>query len=507
MNKIKFIIFSTLLCAATACTQYYEEYNTNPTQPTSVPAVNLLSTMFEGYGQPQQNNCQFMNCMWACYSGHVAAVANWNLGTNIYAYYNPSDNHNSSTFSILFGQVYPSYYYIQEQTNEQGAVYAIALLSRVYNMHQLASLQGPIPYTKVENGQLEAGYDDEETAWHAMFEDLDKAIQILSQVSVNNDLASIDQFYGGDCTKWLRFANTLKLRMAIRISNAPGMADFARNAAEEAVTSGVMTSTGHSCWNTTNGKSGANGFAIQWMTEENKANACLVSYMNGYNDPRRPAYFQTASTGGYVGARFGSTQIPTTSTYNGVSKLKISDSQQNPMPVMYAAEAAFLMAEGALKGWNMGDTPESLYKKGIELSFEEFGISGVENYLNSTSLPGSHTDRILPADSYTNKSTVCVKWNNGDSDDVKLEKILTQKWIALYLDPLNGWSDYRRTGYPQLFPSTMSSNANVSTTRGARRLRFPLSEYNTNTANVHEAVLMIGGQDNEGVDLWWALKQ
>lgn len=507
MKKIILLLGAVAcLCSTYGCTEYFEEYNTNPTQPTKVPSVNLLSTMFSGLGQPQQNNCQYINCMWGCYSGHVAAVSNWNLGTNIFAYYNPSDNHNNNTFSILFGQVYPSFYYIQSRTEGKGAVYAIALISRVYNMHQLASCQGPIPYSKVANGQLEAPYDDEETAWRSMFSDLDQAIQILSQISTNNELASVDQFYAGDCTKWLRFANTLKLRMAIRISGAPGMEAFARNSAEEAVASGVMTSTAHSCWNTNN-SNGANGYAIQWMTEENKANACLVSYMNGYNDPRRPAYFLQASSGGYVGARFGSNSIPTTSMYNSVSKLKISDSQQNPMPVMYAAEAAFLMAEGALKGWSMGDTPENLYEKGIRLSFEEFGVSGVDNYLNSTLLPGSHTDRIVPADSYTNKSTVCVRWNNGDSNDVKLEKILTQKWIALYLDPLNGWSDYRRTGYPQLFPAVSSANAKVQVSRGARRLRFPLSEYNTNSSNVREAVTMIGGDDNEGVDLWWAQKQ
>ncbi len=502
-NKILILFSAILLCSS--CTHNFEEYNTNPTQPTKVPAVNLLSAMFEGFGQPHQNNCQFINCMWACYSGHVSAVANWNLGTNIYAYYNPSDNHNNSTFKILFSQIYPSFYYIKDKTEGKGAVYAIALVSRVYNMHQLASLQGPIPYTDVKKGQLEAKYDDEETAWRAMFADLDEAIRILSQVSINNDLASVDQFYAGDCTQWLRFANTLKLRMAMRISGAPNMSDFARAEAEEAVRSGVMTSTSHSCWNTTNGTTGANGYAIQWMQEENKANACLVSYMNGYNDPRRQAYFQTSAFGGYVGARFGTTNIPTPTAYSNVSKLKISDSQQNPMPVMYASEAAFLMAEGALKGWNMGDTSENFYRKGVELSFEEFGIQGADSYLDSSLLPGSHVDRVNSADSYTNKSKICVKWNNSDSYDVKLEKILTQKWIALYLDPLNGWSDYRRTGYPQLFPATTSANHNVNVNRGARRLRFAESEFNTIGVNVKAAASMIGS-DNEGVDLWWALK-
>jgi hypothetical protein len=69
------------------------------------------------------------------------------------------------------------------------------------------------------------------------------------------------------------------------------------------------------------------------------------------------------------------------------------------------------------------------------------------------------------------------------------------------------WSEYRRTGYPKLFPTVNNlSNGDVNSTRMARRLRFPLSEYNRNSDNVNQAVQMIGGQDLPSVDLWWAKK-
>ena len=89
-----------------------------------------------------------------------------------------------------------------------------------------------------------------------------------------------------------------------------------------------------------------------------------------------------------------------------------------------------------------------------------------------------------------------------------LERVLTQKWIACYPDPMNGWADFRRTGYPRIFPATESMNADCNTGRGQRRLRFTRSEYNNNKANVEAAVSMLSnGKDSNGTDLWWAMKE
>jgi len=98
-----------------------------------------------------------------------------------------------------------------------------------------------------------------------------------------------NKLYKGDCSKWLKFANTLKLRMAIRISGVEP--EYAQTKAQEAVLGGVMESVGDSSYDTTNGGINENGYAIVSGWPEVRANACLVSYMNGYNDPRRPAYF------------------------------------------------------------------------------------------------------------------------------------------------------------------------------------------------------------------------
>lgn len=85
MNKIiKYIGASAVVCMMAGCTTNFEDFNTNPYQPSKVPASNLLSTMFNVYACPQQNACQEINCMWASFSGQVTATANWSFGKNIF---------------------------------------------------------------------------------------------------------------------------------------------------------------------------------------------------------------------------------------------------------------------------------------------------------------------------------------------------------------------------------------------------------------------------------------
>lgn len=518
MKKI-ICILAAAICLS-GCIGKFEEYNRNPYQPTTVPVRDLLSSMFNVYASPQQNECQFNNCMWACYSGQITAPHNWGKGTATFAYFNAEEGWNQSTTNTFFTKIYSNYFIIKESTKEEGIIYAIAQLTRIFAMQEVASLQGPIPYTKVRAGDIYVEYDDEETVWKAMFDDLDGVIRTLTDAGsgVNDDLNEIDQIYGGDCRRWLKFANTLKLRMAMRISGiAP---EYARTKAEEAVASGVLSGIDDSAYDTTNSGQTNNGYKIVDGWGELKANACLVSYMNGYADPRRAAYFTEADEslgGGYIGVRSGTNEPPVPADYNGYSSFRIArvankglkDAGANPMPIMYASEAWFLRAEGALRGWDMGGTAGELYEEGIRKSFEEFDVAGADEYMaDSEKRPGNHTDPKSSIDSYTNQSTVTIAWNEGDTFQTKLERIITQKWIANLLNPLEGWSDFRRTGYPKIFPPVKSASQDgCGLQRQMRRLHFPESEYNGNRANTEAACAFLpGGQDSDNADLWWALK-
>ncbi len=520
-KTLKHIFFLILVLCSAACTGKFEEYNRNPYQPSTVPVNDLLSSMFNVYASPQQNECQFNNCMWACYSGHITSPNNWNKGTGVFAYFNAEEGWNQSTTNTFFTKIYTNYFIIRESTGGEGVIFAIAQLTRIFAMQEIATLQGPIPYTKVRAGDIYVEYDDEPTAWKAMFEDLDGVISTLRNASVSGiseELQEVDQIYGGDCSRWLKFANTLKLRMAVRISGADP--EFARTKAEEAVADGVMTSVDDSAYDNTNSGQTNNGYKIVHNWGELRANACLVSYMNGYRDPRREAYFSKASDalgGGYIGVRSGTANPPVPATYTDFSSFKIAveankglkDAGENPMPIMYASEASFLRAEGALRGWNTGGTAENLYKEGIRLAFSEFDVNGAEEYMaNSTLVPGSHNDPLSSSDSYENESKITIAWDEGAPMEEKLERIITQKWIANLLNPVEGWADFRRTGYPRIFPPVLSASPDgCDLKRQVRRLHFPQSEYNGNRINTEAACSFLpGGADSDNADLWWALK-
>lgn len=507
---IKYIILAMALLLLSGCIGKFEQYNKNPYEPSKVSPYAPLSEMFKIYANAQQNACQYNNTMWASFSGHVCETGVWN-GRGFY-YYSAPEGFNDGSWGDNFTKVSNNLYQIESMTEGTGVAYALAVLTRVYSASVLLSLYGPIPYTQAERGATKIAYDNEETAWHAAFDDLDEVITLLGLATgVDPDLRDSDQFYNGDCSRWLKFANTLKLRMAIRISGKDP--DYARLKAEEAVASGVMETVDDSCWDWTN-SGNPNGYKVVGGWGEVRANACITSVMNGYNDPRRPKYFTEQSMipgGGYVGVRHGS---PISQAYHNTcgnySNLQSAIDETAPTVVMYAAEAAFLRAEGALKGWNMGDTAEELYKKGVRLSFDEFKVEGADAYLSdNTSIPAEYVDNLQPAAGSTSNnheamSDITIKWAD---DGRELERILTQKWIALFLDPLNGWSDFRRTGYPAIFQSARSDDSSCDITRGQRRLRFPQSEYQNNPDNVNAAVSMLSnGQDTNGTDLWWALK-
>ena len=181
MNKIiRNIGAGVAMCLMmVGCTTNFEEYNTNPYQPGKVPANSLLSTMFKVYASPQQNDCQAINCMWAWFSGQITAPYDWGKGRNLFAYYNAMEDHNRASWGTIYGQIYPNFFRIEEATEKKGVIYAMAQLTRIYAMQLMASLQGPIPYSKVTSGDIKSLYDDEPTAWRAMFDDLDNMITIV----------------------------------------------------------------------------------------------------------------------------------------------------------------------------------------------------------------------------------------------------------------------------------------------------------------------------------------
>jgi hypothetical protein len=156
----------------------------------------------------------------------------------------------------------------------------------------------------------------------------------------------------------------------------------------------------------------------------------------------------------------------------------------------------------------MGGTAKDLYEQGIAVSFDENGVSDDTYATDGTSTPIAFTDNA-DGSSYNASapSDITIAWIETESFERNLERIITQKWIAMYPDGPEGWAEFRRTGYPKLFPVVNNnSNGTIDTDEQVRRIPYPDSEYDTNSAGVQTGITLLGGQDNGGTKLWWDKK-
>ena len=135
---------------------------------------------------------------------------------------------------------------------------------------------------------------------------------------------------------------------------------------------------------------------------------------------------------------------------------------------------------------------------------QQWNVSGAAYLTDATSKP---TDYVDPANSANNSpavETITIKWDGAATNEQQLERIITQKWIAMFPEGQEAWTEFRRTGYPKLFTVVNNnSNGTIDTQTQIRRLAYPQNEYTTNAAAVNAAVTLLGGADNGGTRVWW----
>jgi len=233
--------------------------------------------------------------------------------------------------------------------------------------------------------------------------------------------------------------------------------------------------------------------------------------MNGYNDPRLPIYFSPDSNAGhtaeFTGIRIGCT-IPPKPFYSGFSKYNFTSTFtiSAPETVMTAAEVWFLKAEAALRGWQNAGDPQTDYETGIMTSMTQWGVSSsAAAYIaDNTSTCANYVDYLNSANNINALSSVTIAWNPSATNEQKLEKIITQKWLAMFPEGQEAWTEFRRTGYPALFPVVVnSSGGTIDTKIQVRRLAYPQSEATVNPAGLTGGIKLLGGPDNGGTRLWW----
>lgn len=521
--------FLGALALLTACTGAFEDYNTNPYEATDkdLETDNLSTGSFfsqmeirmvpftaggqqdDSYGSTgSYQHFQGLCSDW--YSGYVGPTGTWANGNHNGNYYF-TGTWGNSMYNQNYTQVMPAWATIVKNAtaNNQPEVAALATVVKVYAMHRVTDQYGPIPYVNYVSGSINNAFDSQEAVYHKMFNELDSAIDVLAPYASSGQtiLENFDYIYQGDATKWAKFANTLRLRLALRVVYAD--AALAQQEGEKALSSSIGFLEQASDQAKISGITIMNPLweqAYSWSEE--RMGASMDAYMNGYGDPRLSKYFTAADDGGYHGVRLGINMAGGNADYVGGNISNFNLSSTSSLIYMSSAESFFLRAEAALRGWNAGGTAKSFYEQGISESMTEWGItSGISEYINSDAQPTAFVDNTGKGGDAAQPSTIAVKYDEGASFEENLERIITQKWIANFTISPEGWAEFRRTGYPKLFPTTRNSNAGtINTQQQIRRMPYPSTLYDNNRNAVEAGVALLGGGDNGGTRLWWDKK-
>ncbi len=435
---------------------------------------------------------------------------------------------------------------------------AMALLIYNISAQEVADIYGAFPYVDYKANKQDPPYEYNslELIYGTIVNNIDtivacfdhfetKPVWYKSQINnivARNDVLSphADSRIAG----WKRFANSLKLRLATNMVKVEPT--LAQKWAEEAVASGVIE-TPEQQFKISPMEIGfshpLNEISNSW--HDTRLNASLEVILKAYEHPILPFLFTKNShpiidekdeskvcdtDSLYVGLRSGirmlsgqSYDVNFRSAYSRLSSAILNMS----LFVMKLSEVDFMRAEGALHGWNMGGTAEYFYTKGIENAYAGSDLNYLDEmtwdfilfsddvyepflteYLNIEK--AKEIEYIDPANSKHNAKglvEVGVKWNNSDSNEEKLEKIITQKYIAGFPNSFTAWTDLRRTGYPRIFPVINDDgDGSIAFKDIIRRIPFSGKDQESTRIDIETTgIEALGGDDKQGTRLWWDL--
>lgn len=535
IGKIWMIVALLIITIHSSCLDDFEKINKNPLYPDK--EMEKMDGVYYGAYFPNLeksvipigteadktepvNRYQIgVNLAGDAWSGYMSARENkWNGGQNFTNYF-MYENWVDYVFGFMVTDVFTPWIQIKRNSQEEGVkndeIFALAQIVKIAALHRTTDMFGAIPYSEVGKGSFKVQYDSQELIYKSFFKELEDAVQVLTLYAEKskNVLTNFDVVYAGDVDKWIRFANSLMLRLAIRVRYADPA--LAKKYAEHAVNhpKGLITKIDESA------KMGK-GAGLQMKNplktileeyNDTRMGATIFCYLHGYKDPREAVYFQAVS-GEFKAVRTG---IAQTNIYETYSKPNIG--ADDPLYWMKASEVLFLRAEGALAGFAMKGTAKELYNEGIRMSFRENGLDDkkADTYLTNNLLkPTNYVDSKNAALNANAPSEITIQWNeNADSNEQKLEKIITQKYLAIFPDGQEAWTEWRRTGYPrQIIVNENKTNANVRIGNGfdkggVRRMVYPRNEYEQNGDNLRQAIsLYLGGVDDAATKVWWDKK-
>ena len=426
---------------------------------------------------------------------------------------------------------------------------AINLLYYCVAAQERADLAGPYTYLEDKlNSESPQEYNDLKTIYYGIEENLNTIVACLENYEtrpdwykekITNMMMEYCQTSRGMLTgdfsmkSYIKLANSLKLRMAMHIVKVEP--ETAQRWAEEAVAGGVVENADEQ-----QGLfpmiSGFNhplpGIANSWG--DLRMSASFESLLMSLDHPYTKYLFMPNSydfinvkTGEVLmeagtricGLRSG-TLVGNGQTYAQNQRQAYSTfstdvvyGSQCPTYFVKWSEVDFLRAEGALRGWNMDGTAQFFYERGIRNAYLEDPLIGAPQY---TELVDAYMAQEVPVDyiqvdpmhdgpDWASVTKIGVKWNEADDNETKLEKIITQKYIALFPLSTEAWTELRRTGYPKLFPVLNTDDGDGSIEQGEMIRRIPWVPTDPIAAAMVEnsGVPALGGPDEQATRLWW----
>ncbi len=510
--KIKYIIPAILLLTL-GCTGDFDEINTNPNTLTasqldgSFAGPSFATVLYKGinhgsWALPGDDHGTYglITMLHSMVFSHYLS-ASWATTET----YGLRDDWRSRGWTRFYTLAVPALNNTYLATEGNAEATAILDIWKVFIYHRMTDEWGPIPYFQAGNGAESVTYDSQEAIYENFFDLLEAANTTLGEAtgSTVEVFQAHDAIYGGDIDKWRRFGNSLRLRLALRISDVD--AAKAKTEGEAAVAAGVIESNDGSAYYDINADFFNNFVAIA-PTWGFVMSASMESILEGYSDPRMEVWFTPDSLGNFIGRPSGGPSDNTVSVVNNATFG--GDAGLKDMEVMLASETYFNRAEGVLNGWSMGTgTAQSLYEEGIRLSMNQWGITdntAIDTYIagaTTGSQPTLVTDYTNAGISATPPVDVPVAFAATEAEQRK--QIAVQKYLALFPESWESWSDLRRTDADILYPLISVDDPNISAGL-IKRLTYLPNEYSTNREAVDAAVSTLpGGRDLQSVGVWW----
>ena len=478
---------AALLLTVSSCTDKFDAMNVDPNNPTAIGAQFLLPTALEtsidrywgGRARFERLNLDG-TMLWMQY-----------LARNIYS--NEGDNYGISpaftnnNWKAFLNDSQLNFQRIIAQSAPDGkapnANYeGVALVMRSWVFSLMTDMWGAIPYSEALKGtaaepNYTPAYDSQEKVYAGLLNDLKTANEKLS---ASGPPISGDIVYGGDILKWKKFANSLRLRLVNRQA-AKKSAESRAIMAEiltDPVKFPVFTGNADNMLLKSTTTLPSNNEWHQVMVQESRTDwnisKTLVDKLTALNDTRLAVYAQPNKEGRFIGVPNGLPDaIATTFLATGAGLGASFLSPSAPSMVMTYAELQFTLAEAAFDKDITGDA-KTYFDRGIQASFEQYGLKVPATYIS-------------------------------DLGAVNKEKIMDQKWLALFGQGVEAWTEYRRTGLPVLpvkDARAFFENDGVLPTR----LPYPASETSLNGKSLEAGIKLNGGGNDMKTKLWWVEK-